>query len=452
MRAVSKITWADPKVLILICAILVIIFNVVSSMAYAQQAVEISSSLNPVGSGSRATGMGGAFISVADDATAASWNPAGLIQLEKPEISSVYSFFSRRQSYGSELHPEIETTNSMDSDGLNYASIAYPFVLMNRNMIISLNYQRLFEMNKEVNFNYSWPNPEPDYLYDNIKFRQEGFLYALSPAYAVQVTPQFSLGATLNLWGDYLGNNGWETTYKSFATGILGGAPVEMRYDSKDTVSFEGVNANFGFLWSFHPKFTLGGVFKAPFDADIRKETRINRSQYWPTFNDFQKFPTQTSTKHFTMKMPMSYGLGLAYRHSDNLTIALDIYTTDWSEFILEDENGNELNPINNRSIREGALKDTTQVRFGAEYLFIREKYVVPVRAGLFYDPEPATESLDDFYGFSLGTGFAMERFAFDASYQYRFGRDVSGDVQFVRDSNADMQQHTIMTSLIYYF
>ena len=38
----------------------------------------------PVGSGARAIGQGGAFIAVADDATAASWNPGALIQLERP--------------------------------------------------------------------------------------------------------------------------------------------------------------------------------------------------------------------------------------------------------------------------------------------------------------------------------------------------------------------------------
>ncbi|PYQ44967.1 MAG: hypothetical protein DMF77_05820, partial [Acidobacteria bacterium] len=43
------------------------------------------------GSGARALGMGGAFLARADDATAASWNPAGLSYLRLPEISFVYS-------------------------------------------------------------------------------------------------------------------------------------------------------------------------------------------------------------------------------------------------------------------------------------------------------------------------------------------------------------------------
>src|SRR6266536_3122428 len=43
------------------------------------------------GSGARALGMGGAFLARADDATAASWNPAGLSYLRLPEVSFVYS-------------------------------------------------------------------------------------------------------------------------------------------------------------------------------------------------------------------------------------------------------------------------------------------------------------------------------------------------------------------------
>ena len=62
-----------------------------------QQTVEISSSPNPVGSGARALGMGGAFIGVADDATAASWNPGGLIQLETPEVSVVGAYNNRTE-------------------------------------------------------------------------------------------------------------------------------------------------------------------------------------------------------------------------------------------------------------------------------------------------------------------------------------------------------------------
>ncbi|OQX27222.1 MAG: hypothetical protein BWK80_06375, partial [Desulfobacteraceae bacterium IS3] len=63
----------------------------------AAQKIRIASSPNPVGSGARALGMGGAFIATADDATAASWNPGGLVQLKQPEVSAAGNCFSRTE-------------------------------------------------------------------------------------------------------------------------------------------------------------------------------------------------------------------------------------------------------------------------------------------------------------------------------------------------------------------
>src|SRR5678816_4567659 len=42
--------------------------------------------------GARSLGMGGAFVAVADDATAVVANPAGLTILQRPEVSAEYKF------------------------------------------------------------------------------------------------------------------------------------------------------------------------------------------------------------------------------------------------------------------------------------------------------------------------------------------------------------------------
>ena len=50
------------------------------------------------GVGARALGMGSSFVSVADDATAAYWNPAGLVQIQKRAFATMYSdSFGTRQ-------------------------------------------------------------------------------------------------------------------------------------------------------------------------------------------------------------------------------------------------------------------------------------------------------------------------------------------------------------------
>ena len=44
-----------------------------------------------MGVGARALGMGGAFVAMANDASATYWNPAGLVQLSEPEIAIMHS-------------------------------------------------------------------------------------------------------------------------------------------------------------------------------------------------------------------------------------------------------------------------------------------------------------------------------------------------------------------------
>lgn len=430
--------------------------------------VDMSSTLNPVGSGARATGMGGAFIGVADDATAASWNPAGLIQIEKPEVSAVYSHFHRKQRYDSPSQPGIANEDSIDTDSLNYASAAFPFVLLNRNMLISVNYQRLYEIDKTITGRIDGGLFTMDY-----ERVSRGHLYSFSPAMAVQVFPGFYVGATLNLWDEKLGGNGWDNRKKVVTTSEVNGPAFDFRNVTTTVTgqhaSFEGVNEHYGFLWTINDSFTLGGVYKTPFDADLEiAETQDTRETCTMTISGIStdcSNPPQykEETVHHTMRMPPSYGLGLSYRHSDRMTVALDVYITEWSRFILRDEQENERDPLTGDCISTGGqtstctsvtdtrLKDTTQVRMGSEYLFIKGKYVVPVRFGLFYDPEPAAGHLDDFYGFSLGTGVSRGIFVLDTSYQFRMGNDATGDLQTVDDSRVDIKQHIAMLSLIIY-
>jgi len=130
---------------------------------------------------------------------------------------------------------------------------------------------------------------------------------------------------------------------------------------------------------------------------------------------------------------------------------ALDVYRTQWSDFAITDALGNRKNPVTGADLAAGKPDDTTQVRLGGEYLFIGEKLVVPARGGLFYDPEPGKDGVDDFYGFSVGSGIVFDKYAFDFSYQYRWGNRVTGDIPQPGVSS-DISQHTVMASLIYHF
>jgi hypothetical protein len=107
-------------------------------------------------------------------------------------------------------------------------------------------------------------------------------------------------------------------------------------------------------------------------------------------------------------------------------------------------------------AVLNGQGQDTTSMRLGAEYLWIQPpllrnwfaggRVIMPIRAGLFYDPEPGDGGMDHFFGFSVGTGIAVGRFVLDMAYMLRTG---------VVDSEATdttVSLHNFLTSIIYHF
>ena len=199
----------------------------------------------PRGSGARALGVAGAFTAVADDATAASWNPAGLIQLERPEAS-----FMLRDTRVVQEHQEDSESFSVgddkfDNDNLNYMSAVYPFRWAKRNFVFSLNYQEAYDFNQtftadihstssqsyqeastrvytEIDLQHVENDiVEMDVLsrlttsqksalnqilsqdtLSELDFEQEGIIDAVTPAFAAELTPKLSIGAAVNFYQD----------------------------------------------------------------------------------------------------------------------------------------------------------------------------------------------------------------------------------------------------------
>jgi long-subunit fatty acid transport protein len=431
------------------------------------QTVDVSSSPNPVGSGARALGMGGAFIGVADDATAASWNPGGLIQLETPEVSMVGAYNMREEDTSYVAFPEASGPQDVTTYEMNYLSLAYPFSASGTNMIVSLNIQHLYDFDKRVSFAYSYTdNVGPPFsLDDHITYVQEGAFKPTSPAIAVQITPYISLGLAVNFWDYSPFDNEWKSEYRGKGDGLYVGYPFNvntqinekysingLRIDLTDPFHWYNVNFNVGILWQLNSKLNLGIVFKSPFDAQLDHDYHFQSSIIFPTAPASNSQSETSFRETVKLRMPMSYGIGLAYRWSDFLTFDLDAYRTDWSNYVLVDADGYEQNPVTGEPQKEAHVTDTIQIRFGGEYLLIGEESVIPIRAGIFYDPEQAKGSPDDFFGFSIGSGIAYKNIVYDIAYQYRFGRDVRPTVVGGADSSQDVDQHTVYMSLIYHF
>ncbi len=79
-----------------------------------------------LGSGARAYGMGGAFLARADDATAASWNPAGLSYLRAPEVSLVGVSNSFESQRGTAFDPNAKDFDRFDGSAIDFAAFTWP--------------------------------------------------------------------------------------------------------------------------------------------------------------------------------------------------------------------------------------------------------------------------------------------------------------------------------------
>ncbi len=414
------------------------------------QRVEIPSSPNPVGSGARALGMGGAFISVADDATAASWNPGGLIQLELPEISFVAAGFHRIEDISFAGNPGTGGNQTVTMTNLNYLSVAYPFTVRGYNMVVSLNYQNLYDFTRKWNFSLTGDGAE-----NHLDFQSEGNLSALGLTYCVQATPQLSLGITLNFWEDGIADNEWETRQTQWGSGTDPASGNRFIEESRttDKYLFSGFNVNLGVMWNVNSRLTLGAVLKTPFEADLDHEHTSHTYTQYPELSSRYDFrDSKMFNDKATMDMPVSYGIGVSYRFSDAFSASLDVYRTEWGDLKLTDSDGREISPVTAEPFSESEIDPTHQVRIGVEYILIKPRYAVPIRAGIFYDPAPARDSPDDFYGFSIGSGIGVKWFIFDVAYQYRFGNGVGASMMREWGFSQDMGEHAVYSSVIIHF
>jgi len=338
--------------------IVVLIISSITQLAFSQ-----SINFNTIGAGARARGMGGAFIGVADDATAASWNPAGLVRLETAEASVVGLY----ESYT----PETDVPN-FDADpwksshfGLNFISVAIPLSLGDRNLVAAVAYQKVTDAFSK---------------YDGDDYTQEttGGLNSITPSLGIQLSSNISIGASVNILTgkedySYEDKTGW---YQ----------------DSDYSTDMSGTNFTIGGLFDFDP-FKLGVVFKTPFGLTIENDDRS-----WD----------------YILNMPQMLGFGAAFTVTENLTVAADYEMRKYSEAEWENNETEET--------YDAELLDINQFRVGAEYLLMTGDNILPIRFGFATTPLPTEDSNGDQVvgaNITAGIGIIMGNINLDLGFEY---------------------------------
>lgn len=322
----------------------------------------LAQDFNFIGAGARARGMGGAFIGVADDATAASWNPAGLVRLESPEASVVGMFDS--YSISTDI-PDADVDPYKSSHfSLNFVSAAFPLSVGERNLVAALAYQQVIDL-----YDY--------YDDDDYTMERTGGVNAITPSVGIQLTPSISLGASVNIF------TGTSNYTKEDRSGFF--EPIDNEFN------YSGTNFNIGGLFDFN-KVRLGVVFKSPFDL-----TEENADGGYKE----------------TITMPQMLGFGLGFVATEKLTIAADYEMRKFSDVEFVDDDGESI---------EAGWEDINQVRLGAEYLYMSGNTILPLRLGFATTPTLFVDENDDqIVGANLtaGMGIIMGNINLDLGVEY---------------------------------
>jgi len=391
----------------------------VVTTATAAAAQEIS--LNRPGSGARAAGMGNAFIAVSDDGTAASWNPAGLSQLRKPEFSLVYNTSRRNISLeGYRTRDESAAFTALSTAtavaNLEFASAALPFSVGGKAVTIQAGWRRLYQITSGTRGDVQRVPVTADSRPESvirIDDSSDGNIDLWSLAGAVRFTSRLSLGWSVDL---YRGE--WDDRQDaSEDPGVLG--PTDFS-SLVVTNRVDGHNLNLGLLLAY-PSFRVGLVHHGAFRSGYRVTQSGRSSLAAPLEGSFGS----GADIHF----PRSIGLGVAWLPRPLLRLAVDVTFDEWTKFLLEGtpaSPGRAVSGFDDLPPELSATRDTVTLNAGLEKLVpVGERYV-PLRLGFSREPQGGRDPLVrdglDHWILAAGTGLNTNSVKLDVSLEYRWG------------------------------
>ncbi len=394
-----------------------------------------------VGSGARAYGMGGAFLARADDATAASWNPAGLSYLRRPELSLV----GARNSFSSEeFRPATGLVETETGVGriADFVAATYPVSIGSVSGAAQVSYQRV------INFTTDRIAENPDVIRTGAA--TGGFdVVALGTGF--RVFNSLRLGGALNRW-----LNGYTQTFiREPRVGRTRG-----RVDQVSDYELRGWNANVGVIWEPFESLNLGVVGKTPFTADVR--LRRERTDLQPSGSAFTR--NRAARDDVRLDLPGAIGVGASWRPLGQFTLSADYTRTFWSRARIRNfftlapatEEGEPIAPEVSGDFYPSLpyptftvkASDAEQIRAGVEYVLIHDRVRWPIRAGYFTNRQTYPDAgggSPRFNGGTLGLGMGVGPLMLDVAFVYETGDYV--DPSLFQQS---LTARRVLVSLIY--
>ena len=343
--------------------------------------------------GARSLGFGGAFVALADDATAAFANPAGLVQLARPEVSIEGRYWSYSTTFtaggrvsGAPSGLGVDTTPGLrfgesdrDLSGVSFLSAVVPF---EKGSLAFYRHQLAnFEAEPELNGLFGvLPGFPGQSRVNDARTVTELEIVTYGFAASLRLSDRWSVGAALDYHEDRILSRTQlfdfdDTIDQSF----YGPASFASETVSRTTtIESDGtdVTLNFGLLFKPTERWSLGGVYRMGVTTDLRVTAVSGPFQ--------QEVPPGTivADRNDRVELPAVWGLGVAYRsRSGAFTASFEWDRVEYSDIVAR------LDPAIFDSVGL-VVDDADELHFGFEFAFLRSKPLVAVRAGAWLDPD----------------------------------------------------------------
>ncbi len=378
------------------CLVLLLPAFLASQAASGQEAeTALALEFNFSNPGARSMGLGGAFAALADDATAAFANPAGLVQLVDPEVSVEMRSWRYSTPYveGGRVSGEptglgLDTEaglrvarSSQQLTGLSFLSFVYPkgrwSFAVYRHQLAN------FEFASETQGLYRRApegSPQTRERYAELRSITDFEIVSHGFAVALRAGERLSFGAGIGQIDFVL-----DAPSESYRPPNLNDPNPYLAEDLQSinvlAVDSRDWGVSAGFLWQIADYWQLGGFYRQGAGAEISIESHSGPVN------------PPTDTLSFAIASPAAlpdvYGLGLSWgSRGSALTVGLEWDRVEYGTITDSiDATVFTLLP---------EVDDGDELHLGVEYAFLRSKPLVALRAGIWLDPDHRLRAGDD--------------------------------------------------------
>jgi long-subunit fatty acid transport protein len=379
---VNKFRWWNSRRILI--ALPLVFLGLTNGLASSDEVIQLT---DHIGLGARTMGMGGAAIAVSEDISALYWNPAGLAQVRRIEISGGLSHqrYTSKTQYFDNAARDRESNTRLSAVGM-----VFPVPTYRGSLVFALGTGRVKNFDAVfIQRGYSLQ----DEWWEDGKETQSGGLFSWSVGGAIDVSPNLSLGAAVNLWdGNY--NYDWDAFFAD-TQDMYFTPPADFDttyiHDTKEA-DLDGLNLKLGGLLRLSRFVKAGLTITSPVSYDISGEVVERTVDVFDDgsvdqFMDSFYFENEIST-------PWEFGLGVAWSVPTFL-MAADLRYADWSQMKFNDQ------PLDD-------YDETLSVSIGGEYIL--PKAGTKFRAGFSSEPIAfrSFKVVEDRKYYSLGAGFLV--------------------------------------------